>query len=287
VIAPAPPLADPLAERVIGRCLVGKDGAPDKRFLLLHTNDLQARYSEKLGGKSRFARLAGALAAERATTPNVLVLDGGDAYEKGSFAETLSSGEATREALQLLPFDARVIGNHDFAWGREQVLRDVRQSRFPVLAANIQYIPLEGQPASASPFLPYVRYRVGCVKVAVFGLVTAGFDARDEQVKGPYDTVFIHDDRYTTIAKGLVEKLRPDADVIIALDHLGLFPDSQLAQRVPGIDILISSHTEEFLENPNPVWRADGRTGHLVEAGHWTRAFGRGTVAVGPKSVFF
>ncbi len=287
-VGAAPQLApDPFAERVIGRCLVGKDGAPDLRFLLLHTNDLQARYSERLGGKSRFARLAGALAAERATTPNVLVLDAGDAYEKGSLAETLSGGESTREALQLLPLDARVIGNHDFAWGREQVLRDVSQSRFPVLAANIQYVPNEGKAASANPFLPYVRFRVGCVKVAVLGLVTAGFDARDEQTKGPYDTVFVHDDRYATIAKGLVEKLRPEVDVIIALDHLGLFPDSQLAQRVPGIDVFISSHTEEFLENPNPVWRADGRMGYLVEAGHWTRAFGRGMVVVGPKSVSF
>lgn len=291
VSAPERPV-DRFAERVLGQCPEGvaKDGGPTgkgARFLLLHTNDLQARYSEKLGGKSRFSRLAGALAAERATTPNVLVLDAGDAYEKGSYAETLSSGEATREALQLLPLDARVIGNHDFAWGREQVLRDVTQSRYPVLASNIQYVPVEGQPPPENPFLPYVRFRVGCVRVAVLGLVTAGFDARDEQIKGPYDTVFLHDDRYATVAKALVDKLRPDADVIIALDHLGLFPDSQLAQRVPGIDIVISSHTEEFLERPNPVWRADGRTGYLVEAGHWTRAFGRGTVVVGPKGVSF
>ena len=41
--------------------------------------------------------------------------------------------------VQALPIDVRTIGNHDFAYGEVAVLRDVRLSQHPVLAANVRH----------------------------------------------------------------------------------------------------------------------------------------------------
>ena len=65
------------------------------------------------------------------------MLDAGDDYEKGAVAELRSGGETTRRMVQALPIDVRTIGNHDFAYGEEAVLRDVSLSAHPVLAANV------------------------------------------------------------------------------------------------------------------------------------------------------
>ena len=59
------------------------------RFGLAHINDLQARYSDRIGGKSRYAFLAGYLKLLK-TAQATIVLDAGDDYEKGSIAELRS-----------------------------------------------------------------------------------------------------------------------------------------------------------------------------------------------------
>ena len=57
--------------------------------------------------------------------------------DEEAVAEVLSQGQATREVVQALQFDVRVLGNHDFAWiaeellaekGEERLVQEVRES---------------------------------------------------------------------------------------------------------------------------------------------------------------
>jgi 5'-nucleotidase / UDP-sugar diphosphatase len=265
--APARPNADRTTEpRAVGRC---DASASAHAFTIAHVNDMQARYTSRLRGKSRWAYVAGYLRRLKEEVPETLVMDAGDDYEKGSIAELRSMGEATRQMLQAMPIDVRTIGNHDFAYGEDAILRDLMGSAHPVLAANVAYAD------GSSPLLPYARFDVGCVKVGVVGLVTQNYGADDLPTKAAYDGVLLHDDRYETAAERVVSAHRPEVDVMILLDHLGLFEDARVASRVAGVDLVVGGHSEDLVKAPLPVVRADGSRAWIVQAGHYAEAIGR------------
>ncbi len=261
------PNVDRKAEpRAIGRCDASAHSHP---FTIAHVNDMQARYTSRIQGKSRWAYVAGYLRRLKDEVPETLVMDAGDDYEKGSIAELRSMGESTRQMLQAMPIDVRTIGNHDFAYGEAAVLRDLTASVHPVLAANVAYAD------GTSPFLPYARFDVGCVKVGVVGLVTQNYGADDLPTKAPYDGVLVQDDRYDEALGRVVRAHRAEVDVMIALDHLGLFEDARIAARVAGVDLVVGGHSEDLVKAPLSVVRADGSRAWIVQAGHYAEAIGR------------
>jgi len=257
--------------KVLGSCPeLGKIG----RFSFAHFNDLQARYGESIEGKNRYGLIAGALRSFKEKEPSTLVLDAGDDYEKGALAELRSMGESTRQMVQALPIDVRTIGNHDFAYGERAVVRDVSLSAHPVLAANVRY------DANPSLFAPYARFDVGCVKVGVVGVVTQSYGADDQPSDAPFAGVFAQDDNYENVLAGVVEAHRGEVDIMIALTHLGIGIDMNLATRIPGIDVVIGGHSEDTLKHPGWVARSDGTHGFILQAGHYGHALGHGTIAV-------
>ena len=264
-LAPAPTRSGPGA-----RC--DTPGLPS-RFTLVHFNDMQARYADLLGGKSRWAYVAGYVRALKAEGPT-LALDAGDDYEKGSIAELRSMGETTRQMLQAMPIDVRTIGNHDFAYGEAAVVRDVLMSAHPVLSANV------GRGLDKGPFAPYARVDVGCVRVGVVGLTTYNYGADDQPTRDPYDGVFHYDDRLWQILDEEVKKHRAEVDVMIALTHLGQTIDVGLAHAVAGIDLIVGAHSEDVLDKPLTFHRGNGAV-YVLQAGHYARTLGRAEVVVG------
>jgi 5'-nucleotidase / UDP-sugar diphosphatase len=262
----------------IGTCDAAERAKGTVRFTLAHLNDLQARYSDQIAGKSRYAYIAGYLRSLKAQNASTLVLDAGDDYEKGALAELRSMGETTRQMVQALPIDVRTIGNHDFAYGEAAVLKDVRESQHPVLAANIRHKTLAEQ-----PFKPYARLDVGCAKVGIIGLVTQGFGADDQPTKEPYNGVFVQDDHYVEVAKREISAHRGEVDVLIALTHLGFGTDLMLASRAKGLDLVVGAHTEDLVKEPLVVPHGKGQRTTVVQAGHYGETLGRGEVVVDLK----
>lgn len=283
-----PPAAEPEPAPVMRNAGVKTLGTCDAkggpmRFTLAHFNDLQARYSDRIAGKSRYAYIAGYLQKLRADVPETIVLDAGDDYEKGSVAELRSNGETTRQMVQSLPIDVRTIGNHDFAYGEEAVLKDVRESAHPVLAANVVHPGFGGD---MQPFRSFVRIDVGCVKVGVIGLVTQNYDADDRPTKKPFAGMFEHSDKYAAILEREVKAHRGEVDVLIALTHLGYWEDTVLATSpgAKGLDLVVGAHTEDLLRQPMMAPRADGSRAWVMQAGHYGRAIGRAEITVDPKT---
>lgn len=260
--------------RRIGTC---PDGG-ERRFTLAHVNDLQARYSDRIAGKSRYAFIAGYLRQLKSERPETLVLDAGDDYEKGALAELRSGGEATRRMVQALPIDVRTIGNHDFAYGEDAVMKDVRGSAHPVLAANVRHVSLSGD---RQPFRPFVRVDVGCVRVGIVGLVTRAFGADDRQTDEPFAGVFAQDPHTIAVAQREVDAHRSEVDVMIALTHLGFSEDSDLAARVKGLDLVVGGHSENLLEHPAMARHEGGGRTWILQAGRYGEKIGRAEIVVG------
>lgn len=251
-----------------------------ERVAILHVGDTHGHFHSYLSGnRSPYAVLRGLVERRRVETGGrVLFLDAGDALEKGSIAELRTHGDATLHLLDRLGLDARTIGNHDFAWGLESVVRQSQSKAQVVLGSNLH--------GDGLGFKRTAVFEVGCVRVGLFGLVTNPYDETDERFDGPYLGTVAQDhdqadaDRYIGLATALSRELREEqkADVVIGLDHLGLARDRMLVDAVPGIDLVISAHDHVAI----PGW-VQGRYGVMVSTGAWLG--GRGEARVGETTL--
>ncbi len=221
--------------------------ATTQRVSFVHVNDLHASYTPLSDGISPVARIVGFLQQSRAENPFTLFTDGGDDYEKGSVAELLSQGLATREIVRAMQFDVRVIGNHDYGWSEDEVLADSKDPVAQVLSSNIQYSGVDPTRFGAVAF---TVLQVGCVKVGFFGLTSQPWDSTDSLAPGDFYPDFPSNYDYVAVATDIVAKHRKDVDLLIAVDHIGLEADQLLVQAVPGIDAILSGHSHSFTLMP-------------------------------------
>ncbi len=264
----------------LARCDVGAQTSRE-RITLLHVSDIHAHWQpmpDPRGARSPLAIVAAYVERRRRETGGrALFFDAGDDLEKGSVADLLSNGDATVHLLDRLGLDARTLGNHDFAYGIDSVLKQGEAS-YPLLASNLSYLG-DGTSADrdARTFggKRSVVFEVGCVKVGVFGLTIDAYDERDERVDAPYLGAFAqtHDagdhDRYVETARAIVQELRDQqhVDAVVAVDHLGAPLDRMLIDEVPGLDVVISGHDHR------PIYgHWQGRFGALVDSGSWIGA---------------
>ena len=113
---------------------------------------------ELLGGMAWLASEVNRLREGKPT----LLLAAGDMIQGNNWAN-LFRGESAMGLMNLMGFDAMVVGNHEFDFGQEVLKKRVSEAFFPVLGANVK--GLEG-------LKPYVTKGVGGIRVGIIGVVT-------------------------------------------------------------------------------------------------------------------
>jgi len=226
------------------------------RITILQLNDVYQTApmdKGKSGGLARVATLRKKIMAE---SPNALFLLAGDTISP-SVASTVFKGEQMIAAWNALGLDYSALGNHEFDFGPDVLLARMKESKFVWLGANV-IDRRTGKPFGGTP--PYVIRKFGGVKVGLFGLLTTYTTTSSKP--GP-DVRFVDP---VLAAKNIVAKLRREgASVIIAVTHLAMSEDKELARRVPQIDVIIGGHEHEPLQShagraPIFKWGADART---------------------------
>ena len=231
--------------------------APSQAFELtvLHTNDVHSMYggtTEKgtacyaaqcAGGSGGSVRLKQAVDTVRAAEPNVVLLDAGDEFQ-GTLFYTQFKGDMAAEVLDALDYTAFTPGNHEFDDGCGEFRRFAERTHVPVLAANLTLPPVPGGKPLTRPWI--VVERRGR-KIGIVGLVNGETPSLaspcKEAVFGPAETAL----------REAVASLRAQGvNIIIALTHLGLNVDCELAGRVDGVDVFVGGHTHSLLSNTNP-----------------------------------
>jgi 5'-nucleotidase len=258
-------------------------------FTILHTNDMHSAFigmapaadytpftlndDQTRGG---YARLAALLATRRgacgAQGP-VLTLDAGD-YSMGTpFAAASREIGGELQLMGRMGYDATTFGNHEFDLGPEGLGQAIGVAAgagtIPaVLASNCD---VSGTDATLAQLRRLVqegtirRYTVierGGLRFGLFGVL-----GKEAQIYTNGGATRFPDPIET--AREVVQVLRQTekVDVVIALSHGGVVKgkdgrftdgeDVQLAQAVPGIDIVIGGHSHTVLHEPIIV---NGRT---------------------------
>jgi 5'-nucleotidase len=271
-----------------------------RKLVILHTNDLHSRlngfspetdYSpfsvnddQTLGG---FARLATLIADEKKKNGEaLLVMDDGD-FLMGTFFPILE--ESTGFQLPLMKrmgYDLMTLGNHEFDFGPGVLANIISVSAkngvIPAITASNMSFNTEDPADDALKALfdngvinSHLIIEKNGLKVGIFGILglNAIHDAplaRPVKFENPVKTA-------KEYARLLKEKEK--ADVVICLSHSGISKDKNgnwsgedvtLAQKVPGIDLIISGHTHTLLEEPVII---NGIP--IVQTGSYGTALGR------------
>lgn len=222
---------------------------------LFHTNDFHNRL-----GASGARTLREALEAV-GEAPR-LVLDAGDAVKAGNLGVS-PGGEPILKAMGELGVDAMTLGNRETHPSRALFHAKIADAPFPLLCANVR--PQRGGPLHVVPHVVFAR---AGLRVAVLGLTIPMVTERSA-ARLAWDMVF--DDPVRTAAAA-VPALRADADLVIALTHIGVAQDRRLAESVPGIDLIVSGHSHVVYEAPQVVAGVP-----IVQAGSHARFYGHAT----------
>ena len=241
------------------------DAEEDIDFTLFYTNDIESVYDpidaywidtvRYIGGIPQLATLIQQKRAERELS---FLFDAGDIFTGALSKSTL--GVLPFEVYSTMGYDAMAIGNHEFEYGVKQLLESMQYARFPVLNANIFYEGTDINYARQYSIIERDGIRIGVISVmgieafnnTIFRDNRAGLEVRDP----------------ITIVQALVDQLKPQVDVIVALTHQnksapmqsdkevdpevqrGFHEDYAMAGAVDGLDVIFGGHSDHGLVKP-------------------------------------
>lgn len=213
------------------------------------------------------ASLAGWVAQLRSRAPDrTLLLDGGDAWQ-GTFTSNANKGEAVVKAMSLMRYDAQAVGNHDYDWGQEVLAQRAKEASFPLLAANLR----DGTGALPPYVKPWIVKDLGLTKVGIIGLTNP---RSPSIVKASSIAGLTFLPSIETVQKYIPE-VRAQSDIVVVLTHIGVDEDSELAQAIPDIDLIIGGHTHLAMRTARTI----GKT-RIFQAGAYTENLGRIEITV-------
>jgi 5'-nucleotidase len=246
---------------------------------ILYTNDTHARLDPfpdnavEFAGLGGIAQRASLVKKIRAEVDHVLLLDAGDVFQGTPWFDVYG-GKVDLKLMTEMQYDAMAVGNHEFDRGPDGFAEAAQKAGFPILASNYE---VRGTPLN--PFVSRLLTKeFRGFKVGIFGL---GIQLDGVVPRNLYGDVLHRNPE--AWAKGMANSLRVvhRCDYVICLSHLGYsynddrIDDIKIAQRVPGIDLIIGGHTHTFLDNPVSVTNPEGKITLITQMGHGGVRLGR------------
>ncbi len=239
---------------------------------LMETTDLHVHvfpydyYADKEVDTVGLARTASIVKSIRAEATNTLMLDNGDFLQGNPMGDYIAYERGMKEgdmhpviqAMNTLGFDASTLGNHEFNYGLDFLMKSLAGADFPVVSANV--VKKVGAKPSGDETLvkPYVlldrKLTDGAgeqhdIKIGIIGFVPPQIMNWDRRhLEGKVQARDILD-----AARSWVPQMKEaGADIIIALSHsgIGAAKEEDLMENasvplaaVEGIDAIMTGHS--------------------------------------------
>jgi len=209
------------------------------RVTLLQVNDVYQFAPVDGGTRGGIARVATLRKQVLAESPHTLFLLAGDTISPSIESNTYKGAQMI-EAWNAAGLDYATFGNHEFDFGPDVLRQRMNESKFKWLAANV-WDKTTGKLFADTP--EFIVREFDGVKVGLFGILLP----ETSQTSRPGPNVDIIDP--CTAAARVVPKIHAaGAQVIVALTHLSMAEDKQLA-RCAGVDVIIGGHEHTLLES--------------------------------------
>ncbi|MGH4050152.1 MAG: bifunctional metallophosphatase/5'-nucleotidase [Clostridium sp.] len=242
-----------------------------EKFLLtiLETSDvhgsvLPVNYSDNSYASLGLAALSNIINLERQINSNTLLIDNGDMLQGSAlsyFHAKINNNfpNPMIEAMNLMGYDAAVIGNHEFNYGRAYLDYAIKTSNFPWLCANITN-KISGEPFTSKPYI--VKTFDNGLKVGILGLTTKYIP----NWENPETIIDLNFEDVVESAKKWLDIMKNEGtDINIVSYHGGFERDLEtgkaseiltgenqayeLCMNVDNIDVLLTGHQHRIVEN--------------------------------------
>ncbi|GHU25735.1 hypothetical protein FACS1894172_17770 [Spirochaetia bacterium] len=200
---------------------------------------------DKETANSGFARIATYVDSLRSANANVVLIDNGDTVQGTIMTDDIYNKQdgphPVFSAMNLMGYDAMILGNHEFNFGKELVDRSRRLANFPILSGNLTL-------ADGSPYTPgYTIVNKAGVKIGIIGLTNPDSPRWDGEKVDPF--------RFEAVgpaARRIIDQIKDQVDVIVVSAHVGFFPEydeaggsdgaQAITQLCPDVDVLLIGH---------------------------------------------
>ncbi|MFD0696080.1 5'-nucleotidase C-terminal domain-containing protein [Paenibacillus sp. GCM10027628] len=141
---------------------------------ILTTNDIHGKIEVGFDKKRNqnqggIETLGGIVNDFRTVNPKgTVVVDGGDAWQ-GTLISNTTNGQSVMDTMAEVEYDAAAIGNHEFDFGRDVLINNIKNAKFPILGANI----IEDKTGKRVDWTqPYVIVEKDGLKIGIIGFAT-------------------------------------------------------------------------------------------------------------------
>ena len=246
---------------------------------IMETTDLHVHvwpydyYADRPVDTVGLARTAAHIADVRAEATNSLLLDNGDFLQGNPMGDYIAYERGMKDgdmhpiitAMNAVGFDASTLGNHEFNYGLDFLMKSLGGADFPVVSANV--VKNQGATPTGDTTLiePYVILdrdltdgagETHPIRIGLIGFVPPQIMNWDR--KHLEGNVTARDILAT--ARAYVPQMREEgADVIIALSHSGIgsADETEMMENasvplaaVDGIDVLLTGHSHLVFPSP-------------------------------------
>jgi 5'-nucleotidase len=236
-----------------------------QRVTILHTNDFHNHLS---AGQAQTLKIA-----KERFAPNCLLLDAGDAISAGNIGVRVG-GEPILRLMSETGYDAMTCGNRESHLSDAILRYKIAAAEFPLLCANLTYKEQGKTDESSLPTVPYIIKDLP--NGVVVGIVGVTVPMVTKQMAARHISAYIFENPLD-IAARLAEELRPKVDILIALTHIGIKADRELALKAPQYDLLITGHTHLVVNANEPTGGVP-----IVQAGWFGKYFGQVDFDINP-----
>lgn len=229
------------------------------KVIILSLNDQHAKIDN-------YDKLKALVDRIRTENKNVLLFAAGDNFTGNPIVDMYpDKGYPMIDLMNLVKFDATAVGNHEFDYGQDILLKRMQQAHFSFLSANIT------DHTNRLKIKPYRIFTLdNGVKVAVVGAIQLGSNGLPDSHPDNLHSISFSES-IPSIEK--YKAIRDSCNIFIALTHLGFEKDQELAKQIPQLDLILGGHSHTLTK---PAFIVDNTT--IMQAGSNVRNLIKATV---------
>lgn len=258
---------------------------PVIQLRLLETTDIHVHlmnydyYADRKTDTFGLAMTASLIREARKEAGNSMLFDNGDLLQGNPLGDFVARGRVLRygethpvyKAMNLLGYDAANIGNHEFNYGLDFLLKSLAGADFPYINSNVYVDDHDENPDNdQNYFQPYVildrqfKDESGTphnLKIGVIGFVPPQIMNWDRR---HLDGIVIAKPMVDSAKKFVPQMKAAGADIIVAVPHSGLYFDSKpgtenmvhMLSQVEHIDAILFGHSHSIF--PSKKYKHEG-----------------------------
>lgn len=243
-----------------------------QKISILASNDTHSQIEPDERGRGGILQRKAIIDSVRRADRNVLLVDAGDAVQ-GSLYFKFFKGEVEYPLMDMMGYDIRILGNHEFDNGMAELARYWKPLKGKATSANYDFSDTDLR----GVFAPYIIKTIAGRKIGFFGL-----NVDPESLIARSNIAGVKFSNIVETANRTAAFLRKEkhCDLVVAVTHIGYDTrqagkqtDVDLAHGSRDIDIIIGGHSHTVVtpgtggDYPSVITNADGRPVIITQTG--------------------